>query len=178
MYLEPDEKHAYEYLNAIYKAKENVRSVEICCEDAVNADIANDEEKKSLLYDVEKYKTFLEMFDKWLYLKRDNKFNIAEYLKSKGIELVAIYGLGIIGKQLYNELLCENIKVAYGIDRYVGQYGDGLAIKRPEDDKWEAVDAIIITAYEEDTVYDLVKSKTEANILKFSEIIENLWRGQ
>ena len=118
------------------------------------------------------------MFDKWLYLKRDNKFNIAEYLKSKGIELVAIYGLGIIGKQLYNELLCENIKVAYGIDRYVGQYGDGLAIKRPEDDKWEAVDAIIITAYEEDTVYDLVKSKTEANILKFSEIIENLWRGQ
>ena len=60
----------------------------------------------------------------------------------------------------------------------MGQYGDGLAIKRPEDDKWEAVDAIIITAYEEDTVYDLVKSKTEANILKFSEIIENLWRGQ
>ena len=178
IYLEPDEEHAYEYLNAIYNAKKNIKTDKIVYQDAENIDDVSDEEKKALLYDVEKYKTFLEIFDKWLYLKRDNKFNIAEYLKSKGIESVAIYGLGIIGKQLYNELLCENLKVAYGIDRYVGQYGDGLAIKRPEDDKWEAVDAIIITAYEEDMVYDFVKSKTEANVLRLSEIIENLWREQ
>lgn len=178
MYLEPDEKHLYKYLSAIYNAKENIKSTEICHEDVGYGDTVNDEEKKALLYNVEKYKTFLEILDKWLYLKRENKFKITEYLKNKGIESVAIYGLGIMGKQMYNELLCENIKVTYGIDRYVGQYGDEFAIKRPEDDKWDKVDAIIVTAYEEDNVCGFVKEKTDAKVLRLSEIIENLWRRQ
>lgn len=176
MHLEPDELYGYEYLKAVNNAKGKVEHSNMSLSFNSYVEDTNEEEKKALLYDVEKYKSFLEIFDKWLYLKRSNSFSIVDFLKEKGIESVAIYGFGLIGKQLYNELIDDNVNVVYGIDRYVGQYGNDLTIYRPEDDQWAETDAIIVTAYEEEKVYEYIKPKTNAIVLRFSEIMEHLWR--
>ncbi len=180
MYLEPDEGHRYEYLKAIKKAKENVLSLseDILISRREKKCNEIDEEKVSLLHDVNKYKTFIEYYDKWLHLERKGVFKINEYLLQRGIHTVAIYGLGMLGKQLYEQLTDTNIKAEYGIDRYVGQYGNKFEIYRPEEKYWPEVDAIVITAYDEDAVEQLVSNKSKAKIVKLSEVIEAMWRQQ
>lgn len=177
MYLEPDEQYRYKYLEAILSAKEKASSVEIkYIDSSSNQNIKIDEEKQELLYSEKKYKSFLEIYDKWLYLERKKKFSIAEYLMEQNVANVAVYGFGILGKQVYEQLIYEQVTVSYGVDRYVGQYGKDLVIIRPEDISWPNTDAVIVTTFEEENVSRFVKNKTNAKILKLSEIIDYMWR--
>lgn len=180
MYLEPDELYGYQYLEALRTAKEKVAGLdgneiqqhpEHVCSPNV------DEEKKNLWQAVKKYRTFVEYYDKWLYLERKKQFGICEYLGRRHISSVAIYGLGALGKQLYEQLHGSAVSLCYGIDRYVGRYGEDFPIYRPESDGWPDADAIIVTAYDEDEVERFIRNKTDIMVLKLSQIIECLWRS-
>lgn len=170
MYLEPDEEYQYAYLTAVKEARqcverqmEDIKSVE--CRDEANDEIAN------LIYDVKKYKSFVNILDKWLMLERERKIRLRNYCKEKGIETVAIYGMALLGKQLYSQMRSEGIKVGYGIDRYVGQCGKQLQIYRPEAE-YPPVDAIIITAYDTANIAKMISAKCNAQILTLEEMLD------
>lgn len=178
MYLEPDELYGYQYLEALRTAKERVAGLDDIVLQQECVDLGKlDDEKKHLLYDVQKYKTFVEYYDKWLYLERRKQFKICEYLNKMQVWSVAVYGLGILGKQLYEQLHDSTVRLCYGIDRYVGRYGENFPIYRPESDDWPDADAIIVTAYDEDEIERFIRNKTDIMILKLSKIIECLWRS-
>ena len=180
MYLEPDTMNKYGYLEALKRAKSDVEAnlSNYDLSTKIEEDSSEKEEKLALIYEVNKYKTFLNYYDKWLYLLRDNKFDIDEYLQKQGISTVAIYGLGMLGKQLINQLQQSSISVKYGVDRYVGQYGCDFTIIRPENEEWPYVDAVIITAYDEDDVANFVTNKINTRIMKMSKLIEDLWKKE
>lgn len=174
MYLEPDEQNQFDYLIALRKAKKqverNLANIRIGKQTpTLNTEI------EQLQYEVKKYKTFIGILDKWLILERENKINFKLYFEERGIGKVAIYGMAIMGKQLYLQLLAENVIVSYGIDRYVGQFGNDLKVYRPGED-YPCTDAIIITSYDTEEIERYLRKKCRAKIYLLEELIEFFWK--
>lgn len=116
---------------------------------------------------------YLEMFlllDTWL-LNRNNEKKISDYLEKKGIQRVAIYGMGYVGKKLYEELSDEHIEIAYLIDKNKNIHIDDKFIKSP-DEELDLVDAIIVTAiYDFEEVRDMMEERCSSPIISLSDII-------
>jgi len=99
---------------------------------------------------------------------------IAEYLRRKGIERVAVYGMAEVGQFIFQNLQDSGITVVCGIDRNKEPYGQKVV--RPEDFQ-EDVDAIIVTAvYYFSEIYDTLNQKVgnKVPIFGLDEIIYEL----
>ena len=83
------------------------------------------------------------IMNRWLEAKQQEK-RMDVYLKKRGIQTVAIYGMHYIGERLYKELENTQIEVAYGIDQNKDGSNCALTIYKPND-KLPLVDAIIVT---------------------------------
>ena len=93
------------------------------------------------------YKGF-RLYDDWLRLKRKGG-SIDIFFEKNGYRRIAVYGLGLIGKQLVEELEGSDIKVVFGID-IKGEEIDvaGLDVLKPEQiiDDGRETDAVVVTA--------------------------------
>lgn len=175
MYLEPDEQNKYTYLEAVKNA---IHNVSVTLEECITATEYPESVKKEIAlisYNAKKFKCLFQIMDKWLYLERENCVNFSAFLNSEGIKRVAIYGMASLGKHLLIQLRRESIIVAFGIDRYVGQYGDDITIYRPED-KFPQADAIIITSYDIISITQMLRCKYEGKIYSLEEIIDSMIR--
>ena len=65
--------------------------------------------------ELSKYKLFTKLFVTWISCD-NNVGNIAEYLQNRNCTDIAIYGFGILGKILYNQLKGTNCNVKYIVD--------------------------------------------------------------
>ncbi len=115
----------------------------------------------------------LEMFllmNTWLSNKRKGKM-IGNYLKKKGFQNIAIYGMGYIGKNLYEELIQEGIIAKYLIDQNKNISIDGRSILTPGK-KIETIDVIIVTSiYNYSEIEKNLQSKYESQIVSLADII-------
>ena len=91
------------------------------------------EEWKKLNEKAKKYRQLFNFLDKCLFLEQGNKIDFKGFLEKEKICSIAIYGMASLGKHLFMELRKENIAVSFGIDRYVGQFGNDLKIYCPEE---------------------------------------------
>lgn len=80
----------------------------------------------------------------WLEMKTNGR-KIAYYIRNKGYKEIAIYGMGILGKRLLDELMDTEVHVKYAVDQNADSIFDVLEIKKPSDEL-EHVDAMIVTA--------------------------------
>lgn len=122
-----------------------------------------------------KYMKFFAMYsmlEKWIECHHRN-IPITAYLREKGLSKVAIYGCGDIGKLLYQDLLNNEITVAYGIDKNTEiQYPVHVIPPEKIDD---SVDAIIVTAIA--YFYDIeknLKHYTNVPIISLEDIVYEL----
>lgn len=175
MYLEPDERWQYEYLASINKAKNYISECTIDSDNLANEykDLIN-AEIFELKRECKKYLDFTNILNKWLEAERNGKINFREYFQEMRINSVAIYGMAMLGKQLSQQLKKENIDVEYGIDRYIGQYGEDFDIIRPEEE-YPKVDAIIITVHDNEAVITMLRQKSTSKLLILDDIIERFW---
>lgn len=101
------------------------------------------ETKNSLIV---KQEEVLRVYEKWMDVFQKGKL-ISRYFFDNGFHKVAIYGLGRLGKQLYDEMIISEIDVVYVIDNVYGLtnkfYGRTPCV-HPESELPEA-DLIIIT---------------------------------
>ena len=181
MYLEPDEQNGFAYLEAIQHIKDEMKEMEeiVPIQPSQKDTKAQHQENKQLVFEAKKFKYYTELYDRWLYMERKKTFFLEAYLQEQNVQSIAIYGMGIIGKQLYEQMNQSKVKVSFGIDRYVGVYGKDFTIYRPESTNWPKVDAIIIAAYDEDmSIMKLLKGKTDCKIITIDKIINDLWRRE
>lgn len=94
------------------------------------------------------YKLYYNITNKWL-KNKNNNILIEKYLLSKNINNIAIYGIGELGKRLYEELKSSKINVLCFIDRNannddMNDYNINV-INLNEVKNIEKIDAIIIT---------------------------------
>lgn len=92
--------------------------------------------------------------NKWLQIKNENR-SLKPYFEDNYLSNVAIYGMGSIGRRLYEELCLQNIDVKYGIDQNAQNIQiKGLELKTLGDDL-PKVDAIVVTPI---AFYEIEKS--------------------
>jgi hypothetical protein len=96
-------------------------------------------------------------------------------MKKQNINKIAVYGMGMIGKNLVRVLNKKNVEVAYGIDKGDISYG-AMVIKKPayvSDD----VDMIIVTPETYfDEIYEVLGSKVSTPVIPLSQFLEEVLR--
>lgn len=108
----------------------------------------------------------------WVKLLQHHK-SVADCLREQGYNNIVIYGMGIVGKCLYDEVIRYNVDVAYGIDsEYEGNYKDLSIKKLTTIDCIEDVDAVIVTPfYDFNEIQIKLKKVTDVEILPIDEVI-------
>lgn len=106
------------------------------------------------------------------WLKSEGKdAGISVTLKEKGIQEVALYGYGYVGRLLKDYLEKHEIRVLYIIDQKAKSLHCGVAAYTI-DEKLPKTDAIIVTLVKnEEPVMEQLREKTNAEILSFKELI-------
>lgn len=174
MYLEPDERDQYTYLECIMSAVEEAKKGDYENSMRIVEDGRMREEIIRLDYTARKFKDLFHTLDVWLALQQEDRLTFKGILDRNQIKSVAIYGMASIGKHLLSQLQKEEIEVLFGIDQYVGQCGNNFPIYRPED-QWPAVDAIIITAYDVVGIKEKKLAGYQGKIMSVDELL-NLMR--
>lgn len=175
MYLEPDSQFKYDYLNAVKELKTEEYMI-VKHDENRQVHLQQLEEINRLQYDAKKFYSFMQTFNKWLDIQRHQDHYLFNYFSQRKIHTIAIYGMSVFGKQLYDQLNVENMKIAYGIDRFVSQYKDNLTIYHP-DEHCPEVDAVIVTTFETKEVCQLLIEKGFKNIFILDEIIDEIWQS-
>lgn len=179
MYLEPDERNEYRYLEAVRDAVKQVsaKDVVVTVEKAEGVDYVKAVKKEFtvLNYNVVKFKQLFQILDKWLFLEQEGKVNFSDFLKAEEVNSVAIYGMASLGKHLYIQLQRENKPASFGIDRYVGQFGSDCKIYRPEE-CFPCVDAIIVTAYDVALIREQLQLDYKGKIFGLEDILDKMMK--
>lgn len=133
------------------------------------------DEKSKGKSEVKKYKTALpnydmkviELLDCFLQ-KVQNKVSLAEQIVERGYHTVAIYGMGRLGRRLYDEL--KNL-VVYEIDRNREMVYGNIPIKNL-DEELLPVDLIIITTVSDiEEIRNSLMQKVECKIMTLKELL-------
>ena len=167
MYLEPDNKIGYKYLEAVKMAQTELMNDNY--EMAYDVSYAVDTwEMVDNVY--EKSKRVNGCLGKWIMLREEKK-TVESYLCQLGVKKVAIYGIGILGRYLVEELKDSTIEICYLIDKELTKQIVGYKTVNPYGEL-ERVDAIIITVVGEfGNVCDAIKEKTDARLIGIEEMI-------
>ena len=171
MYLEPDERYGCQFLEAIpYAKKESKRQV--ISNEGKEGDSSTYDMKELLIVREkgDKSEHYLTLLDDWMILK-EKGVHLARFLKNAGFYNVGIYGFGILGRHLLREVLDDNIKVSYIVDRQRDKLHVDIPLYLPTEELPD-VDAIIVAAtfyYSE--IAELLKEKGIKNIISLETMI-------
>lgn len=130
--------------------------------------------KDSIKIRQNKHYRLFAVFESWLSLKEEGK-SLAEFLKRRNINTVAIYGCGKIGEHLAYEFGRGGIQIAYFIDQAANpeyQYREWRVIS-PEQ-PFASVDMVIVTVLSgEHDCIDILRKKTDAAIYLIQDLIDD-----
>lgn len=117
------------------------------------------------------YQPGFNVLNNWLKLKLSKK-TLKKFFDDNYIKDIAIYGMGELGKRLYEELIELDVNVLYGIDRNADVIEvDGLKIVTLND-KLDAVDAIIVTPIQFfDDIHESIDKKGNFNIVSLEDVV-------
>lgn len=140
MHLEPDQKYGTAFLEAVASAKSSILSKE-----DYHDGQTNDPYIEYLKNNVEKFESYLNLLDSWMIL-RENGISLCRYLEINKICRVVIYGWGIFGRHLLEELSGSSIDIVGIIDRQKSKIHTGYTSFLPSD-KLPEFDAMIVSSY-------------------------------
>lgn len=86
--------------------------------------------------------------EQWLHIRQAGH-TLAEYFVRNGIKTIAIYGMGYLGRNLYDELEGSGVEVLYVIDREPENVQDVVPVAAL-DSEWKPVDAVVVTVVDEE----------------------------
>lgn len=117
------------------------------------------------------YEAYFRTFCNWLKLEHNEKA-LQKFFDDNYIRTIAIYGMGELGKLIYNKLQLLDINILYVIDRNAEKIDiKNIKIIHP-DQKLEKVDAIIVTPLH--LFYEIEKMLYEKgvnNIISLEDVV-------
>ncbi len=126
---------------------------------------------KSVKTDINRWQVCVRLYDLWMITKQSGQ-SIEEYLSSKGICNIAIYGTGYLGIRLYYELKDSCINVKYVLDKNPNIRLVGVDMFDIDHCSYKMIDAVIVTElHTYDSVKTMLNSKGYKQIFAFDDII-------
>lgn len=152
------DKELMEKLQGRYEA---VKDVDMDIEPVACQDGDRDRDKERML---------AEMIRRWFSIKLDEK-SPGTVLPQRGIHSVAIYGMGYLGKSLYQELENSSVEIAYVMDRALPDSGGILKIVRLEEEL-PRVDTVIVTVLgNTDALCDLIRERSGYQVITLEDLL-------
>lgn len=108
---------------------------------------------------VDKFKSYYNMLNQWLLLKQEGK-TLEEYFVNNGYKNIAIYGMGEMGRRLYDELKDSDITVKYAVDENASGIYTEIEIFS-KDEEYPDADVIIVTAI---FAFDIIEKELQKKI--------------
>lgn len=172
-YLEPDAKYGYAFLETAQKVLTGLDELD---EEYINNE--SFDKDMELFYQVfkkkeqerKKFQSFFKVMDQWMKCMEDEK-EIASFFLQNDYHRVAIYGMGMLGKHLFQQIK-EHISVEYFIDRAAKLKDYEIPIYNLED-ALPQVDVVIVTIVNEfDEIAAKLQGKTDAPIISLTEVVK------
>ncbi len=168
MYLEPDERYKYGYLNAITQAKQ-------CYDQPLKTDVR--EEQIAALYMTLKEKSHraeynLVLLDRWLFIAQSG-ISIGANLRKAGYTHMAIYGMGVMGRHFYKELKDNDIIIDYIIDRRKDEFELGEPFFQIHDKLPETEMIIVTVSVEAPQIVMILSSKMHRRSMSLEDIMKH-----
>jgi hypothetical protein len=113
------------------------------------------------------------ILEQWLSIKQKGK-SLNKYFEDNLIQTVAIYGLGVLGKRLYDELRDTQLQISYGIDQNAEKIQIyGLEVKTLQVELAD-VDIIVVTPMAFYEIEQKLRRKmgSEINIVSIEDVVE------
>lgn len=168
MHLEPDKRDRYGWLEALRNAKDNYKKY---VDDYKRKNIKIEGDEYILGVHETKMQTYFDTFNKWMSIREYGK-NATEYLKSKNINNILIYGSGFLADHFLWECRKDRINVCGIIDESANYSMDNIPVYRIQDNLPEA-DAIVVAAFfhMHDIVVLIRQYNKDINIYSLDELV-------
>ncbi len=174
MHLEPDERNGYHYLEALKSAaekvqseKENYEGLESECTNFDVNDINHCSPKR------EKHELYLNLMDQWMRLM-EKGLSISGYLKKCGYKKILIYGNGIFGRHLYDDLISGGLEVAGVVDKRFADIKLNCPVISPQGVYPEHDCFMITSIYYKDEILKEIDYAKLNDVLSLDYVIEEM----
>lgn len=124
-------------------------------------------------YDIDhdKSRMLAEIIRRWFSIKLEKK-SLDTVLSQRGIYSAAIYGMGFLGKSLYQELEDSAVGIAYVMDRAL-QDDEGILKVVSLDEELPQVDAVIVTVLgSTDELCERIKRKSGYQVITLKNLLD------
>jgi hypothetical protein len=129
---------------------------------------------------VDKHLDIARLYDIWLSGK-DKGRSVDMVIKERGYDKIAIYGLGLLGTRLYNELKDSDVCVLYGIDQKKMSLSEEFHTYAPDELDLEDVSvpgAVVVTVFSEfESIKKHLEGKGFKSVLCIDELIYDLLKN-
>lgn len=119
---------------------------------------------------IKKLSEFYNILVQWVSLK-EKGITIGDFMKKKGYNTVAIYGMKELGELLYGELRNSGVNVKYIVDQFCDPILIDVPVLKPEEPLLP-VDVVIVTAihcFEE--IKGILKSKIDCPVFSLEDVL-------
>ena len=173
MYLEPDEDSGYSYLEAVKRVSDKYKDIE--CKERVDGvdDGGIENQIFELKYHADREHYISTNTVKLIDITQAGNAMLRKYIELKGIGSIAIYGIGRIGKILFNQLRKEGVPIQYTVDQYTSQIQDICKMYRP-DEIFPNVDLLIVTSFDYEEVSLKLKKKGIENVVSIEKFLDDI----
>ena len=131
---------------------------------------AKESEYKELSARLAKFEDYFAVSNKWL-KNRNMGINIQDYFKQHNYESIAIYGMGELGKRLYEELKNQGKKVDFVLDKAAKGIDPSLNVCKL-DAKLPDVDVIVVTPiFDYTSIEEQLKQVSDAKIISIKDVV-------
>lgn len=114
-----------------------------------------------------------QMMNQWVKVKQKRN-NLSGYFEENGYNRIAIYGMGVAGETLLDELQETNIEVVYGIDRNAHMTYSKIDVLSPEN-VFPEVDAIVVSIVESfDSIVRNLRGKIDCPIISLRDVVYDI----